>query len=152
MNITALKREIRRFIKSKHYEIVLYPYRESMHHRTVPYTADLSRALKIPLPTAPNMVISIPQPVVDEVGVRIHIRKQHPAARIGAIVGDIVHDLRSALDHVVWALSEHYSGAAPPDPIPKRSPWRYNGLPHTIDPPHWKSAQGQALGGIDPAL
>lgn len=34
-----------------------------------------------------------------------------PAANAGLIFGDAVHNLRSALDHLIWKLAEDYSGA-----------------------------------------
>ena len=41
---------------------------------------------------------------------RIRIHKELPRHRLAALVGDCVHNLRSALDHLVWQLSEDFSG------------------------------------------
>jgi hypothetical protein len=53
-------------------------------------------------------------PAIDEAcldSTRIYVLAQHaPPEQISVIVGDVVHNLRSALDHVVWALGN------PPDP------------------------------------
>jgi hypothetical protein len=40
-----------------------------------------------------------------------------PVERWGAIIGDVVHNLRSALDHLVWQLTIA-NGYTPPNPIP----------------------------------
>jgi hypothetical protein len=56
----------------------------------------------------------------------------------GAIIGDVVHNLRSALDHLVWQLTIA-NGNTPPNPIPPRgkpgSEWRDIRFPiYTFDP------------------
>jgi hypothetical protein len=41
-----------------------------------------------------------------------------PVEEWGAIIGDVVHNLRSALDHLVWQLTIA-NGNTPPNPIPR---------------------------------
>ncbi len=42
-------------------------------------------------------------------------RVDEPPLRFGAIIGDFVHNLRSALDHLTWQLAfKHYGGEIPP--------------------------------------
>jgi hypothetical protein len=41
----------------------------------------------------------------------------------GPIVGDVIHNLRSALDHLVWELAVSNGKVPPPFPLPKSSPW-----------------------------
>jgi hypothetical protein len=60
--------------------------------------------------------------------------KSMPVLRWGAIIGDVVHDLRSCLDHIIWTLSINRMGFAPPYPIPSSSPWRTIGFPIYRDP------------------
>jgi hypothetical protein len=70
----------------------------------------------------------------------------------GAIIGEVVHNLRSAIDHLVWKLSDKHSGPAPPHPLPRGSPWS------RIEFPIFPSARDFAKGApgklwaIDPAL
>jgi len=40
----------------------------------------------------------------------------------GTIVGDVVHDLRSALDQATFQLTCHFQNTTPPEPLPKK--WR----------------------------
>ena len=42
---------------------------------------------------------------------RIHVHRDPPKHRLAALVGDCVHNLRSALDHLVWRLSEDFGGS-----------------------------------------
>src|SRR5215213_8436860 len=56
----------------------------------------------------------------------------------GPIIGDVVHNLRSALDHLVWQLTIA-NGHTPPNPIPWRgqpgAEWRDIRFPiYTFDP------------------
>jgi hypothetical protein len=46
-------------------------------------------------------ITSVPQPI--------------PTLRWGVIIGDVLHNLRSALDHLAWELA-HWGGRTPPDP------------------------------------
>jgi hypothetical protein len=61
-----------------------------------------------------------------------------PVEVLGAIIGDVVHNLRSALDHLVWQLTIA-NGYTPPNPIPRRGQpggeWRDISFPvYTADP------------------
>lgn len=59
---------------------------------------------------------------------RIAVLKNPPLRRFAALIGDCVHNLRSALDHLVWQLSEDSSGAAERDTITQFPIFRYEGL------------------------
>jgi hypothetical protein len=84
----------------------------------------------------------------------------------GAIIGDAVHNLRSALDHLVWQLTLA-NGHTPPAEIPRRrnapnAEWRDIGFPiHSIPYPldvsrsliPWDRAkEPKSLWGIRPSL
>src|ERR1700674_3395463 len=74
---------------------------------------------------------------------RAHIAHE-PPAKISIMVGEIVHNLRSALDHIAWQLT----------PIGRRNtntkfPITY--IAGTVDPEGWFKHQiSNALGGVDP--
>jgi len=91
-------------------------------------------------------------------------RREAPTPEWGVVIGDIVHNLRSALDHMVWALTVA-NGNAPPAVIPKGKagkPWRDISFPIYTDPyptdhggkliPWSQSKEPQSLWGIDPSL
>lgn len=42
----------------------------------------------------------------------VYVRPRLPPLYLGLILGEIVHDLRSALDHVAWALASEFAGDA----------------------------------------
>ena len=52
----------------------------------------------------------------DGLALRVHVKRQPPFDRWGVLVGEIVHDLRSALDHLTWALTIAHSGPPPKRP------------------------------------
>jgi hypothetical protein len=41
----------------------------------------------------------------------VYVRGRLPPPYLGLILGEVVHDLRSALDQVAWALAEQHAGA-----------------------------------------
>jgi hypothetical protein len=76
-----------------------------------------------------------------------------PIAYLGAVFGDVLNCLRSALDHIVWALSvRHQTNPPPPFPIPWSSPWKRLGFPIVDDSNNWNGALTSRLALIDPAL
>lgn len=56
--------------------------------------------------------------------------------RWGMVLGDFVHNLRSALDHLVWQLTIVRDGS-PPDPIPRHSAWEAAQFPILSNPSDW---------------
>ncbi len=52
----------------------------------------------------PHRTYTEPDPESDKHIVRVHLDR-HPAVRWGVYIGDIVHNLRSALDHIAWQLA-----------------------------------------------
>jgi len=91
--------------------------------------------------------------------------REPPMQEWGVIIGDIVHNLRSALDHLVWALTLAHQSYPPPTPIPKKGwghEWRETGFPIYTDPyppdhlgnliPWATSKEPKSLWGIDPSL
>jgi hypothetical protein len=76
-----------------------------------------------------------------------------PFAYLGAIFGDALHAMRSALDHLVWGLSlRHQTEPPPPDPIPRGNRWRQVGFPVVTDARYWADMVRTKLGLVDPAL
>ncbi len=58
-------------------------------------------------------------PHTGEYVMRLRVRKE-PPPRWGAIVGDFIHNSRSALDHVAWKLVEHGPHGLPSDEETRR--------------------------------
>lgn len=73
----------------------------------------------------------------DEVVVYGEVVREPPMTDWGVVIGDIVHNLRSALDQLVWQLTLA-SGKTPPDPIPRGKAgrnWRTIAFPIYLDAP-----------------
>lgn len=81
--------------------------------------------------------------------------KDIPVLDWGTIVGDIVNNLRGALDNLVWALTDAESGPAP-YPIPpkphKDRRWRDVCFPVVLNDRDWNRATAKSLWGIRPSL
>jgi len=76
-------------------------------------------------------------PQTGEVIVYAEPTREPPVEEWSVIIGDIIHNLRSALDQLVWALTVAYQSTPPLNPIPKRGPgsdWRIIGFPICIKP------------------
>jgi len=70
-------------------------------------------------------------PYIESFIVRVRERQRPHREEWGAILGDAVHNLRSALDHLVWELTKQNQGGEPPPPIPMA--WRRIGFPDLQD-------------------
>jgi hypothetical protein len=70
---------------------------------------------------------------------------REPPLRMGAIVGDIAHNLRSALDYLVWELVASHSGG------PEHLGWPYPQFPIYTDPKKWDPAGKKSpIRGVSP--
>lgn len=76
------------------------------------------------------------------------MRRPLPAHDWGAAVGDIVHNTRSALDNLVFALADANAGPPPPEPIIRPSPWSYLQFPVVDHRSAWPRAVRQNLQGV----
>jgi hypothetical protein len=95
----------------------------------------------------------------DGICIRVHVHKQPPLQRWSVQVGEIVHDLRSALDHLSWALTIAHSG---PPPRPPTGWWRTVEFPIFTDRDrfHQRNRRGRPtprsgladIQGVDPVL
>ncbi len=71
-----------------------------------------------------------------------------PDHKFGMLIGDVVNNLRAALDNLVWALTDAFSGPPPRNPIPPGQ-WRQVRFPIVVDPAKWPTNN---LWGVDPRL
>lgn len=85
------------------------------------------------------------EPQFDEEGtiiLRAVVHSEPPVIQWGVAIGEIVHNLRSALDHVAFDLAAAKEGP-PPDPIPLGDKWRKVSFPITLDEHTFRSVMGQ---------
>jgi hypothetical protein len=66
---------------------------------------------------------------------RIRPIRHPPLERWGLLLGDIVHNLRSALDHIVWDLTIRHRGQMPPYPL--ETDWRGIEFPIFLEKPYF---------------
>lgn len=78
---------------------------------------------------------------IGSIKVRLH-QGAPPPALLGAIVGDILHNLRSALDSVAWAACQQIGG------LSKRQESVIY-FPITSDPSRWPSQAARKLPGVE---
>jgi len=69
-----------------------------------------------------------------------------PVLEWAPLIGDFLHDLRSSLDHIAWALTD--KSLPPPDP----RAWDRVSFPIVEKEPDWGSAVGRSLWGVDQKL
>lgn len=76
--------------------------------------------------------------------------------RLGLRIGDIVQSYRSALDHLVWALTIHNGHSPPANPIPFDSDWTRIQFPildkHDGTKTSWDIKPPRALWGVTPKI
>ena len=79
-----------------------------------------------------------------------------PSLKWGPVIGDIAHDLRSALDQLAWGLSVDYQATLgnqpPPDPIPSGNRWKDIAFPICRNGTNWNSQRTRKLWAVNPAL
>lgn len=75
--------------------------------------------------------------------VRISAEPNFPVVRWGLMIGDVVHNLRSALDHLAWQIA-HENGKSPGNPRQVQFPiadtataFRSSSALQQIDPAYW---------------
>lgn len=91
-------------------------------------------------------------------GIYLKVRRPLPVIRWGVIIGDAVHDLRSALDQLVWELSVHHQRSlgfpkgAPEKTLRSGSPWRHCDFPVCAKDTSWPGHASNELGLIDKNL
>ena len=87
--------------------------------RAKEHIAQLEAAVEAFRETKPYTVIGEPEPETGKIVFRVKISAD-PPARIGAIVGDVIHNIRSALDVLICQMYETATGRQAP-PLISRS-------------------------------
>jgi hypothetical protein len=111
------------------------------------YSVSVQPAMWVEPPTMQNAL---------QVVISAEATEDPPSLEWAPIIGDIVHGLRSALDQVAWGLSVDHQAtlgnSPPPDPIPRRDPWRSVSFPICLSRSDWPSQWRNKLWAADPAL
>lgn len=150
--INTLQNDIAAFFEAHDYRIDIEPYRRAA--RWFEYTAhelilhDLSGLPNIRTNSGLFAIALLTQ--YSRVVLKVDI--EPPLIEWGVAIGEIVHNIRSSLDNLTWALSEAYSGASPPYPIPRGSPWRQVAFPICRDAHAWISSGKRNVQLVRPSL
>lgn len=86
-----------------------------------------------------------------EIVVKAQVLREPPEVQWSVILGEIIHDLRSALDHLAFAMAVRHSGPAP-EPLPSPSPWRRIEFPIFLSEPEFDVNGHKKLWGVRPGL
>lgn len=86
----------------------------------------------------------------DAIELVVEVRRQPPWDRWGVLIGEVVHDLRSALDHAAWTLTVAHRD---PPPDPPTGWWRRVEFPIFTDPDLFRTDGIKVdLYGVDPSV
>ncbi|HUF60065.1 MAG TPA: hypothetical protein VMR89_11410 [Actinomycetota bacterium] len=85
-----------------------------------------------------------------EVVVEAIVRK-NPDPMWSVAVGEILHDIRSSLDHLVWQLVGANRGRLLPVHVPRKSPWTKLQYPLVGKAGEFTNRKGTWLNGVSPA-
>jgi hypothetical protein len=151
LHIKALKKMIDGFTERNPHVHVIKPYHEVPFDITVDI-GDYRVAPSIIHDRLPDGRSRLRGTFVDEFGIILDVRDQIQVDDFTAIVGDVIHNQRTILDHIAWGLSERFSGPAPPDPIPAKDHWRSIYFPVEINPLKWTATAARCLWAVDPTL
>lgn len=83
---------------------------------------------------------------------RIYITPEPVPLEISFMAGDVAHNLRSTLDHLIWQLTIAPGNASPPFPLPDDATgrkWRDVGFPFQTTPVDRESWLPKGLWGLD---
>ena len=162
--IKNLEQEIKDFLDSQALTAGVEPYafRELQRQLSV----HQFRQLGIPINAIEGAVlnhdgsIQLKCRVIEKFRIRLYTTQQPRTIEWSVMVGEIVHNLRSALDHVVWELSilhqSRLGNPVPADRIRRRDPWGLVTFPvtHNAGPNEsaWKGAVGSKLKFVSPSV
>lgn len=138
--IEALRAESDAFWGSYGSSIVVEPYRRQRIQKTL--SSDAANQLGVDpsqlsgVSCLPDGRFALDAEFVESFRLRFHLKNEPPTLQWSITIGEIVHNLRSALDHLVFELSRRnqlrlYSGGSiPPNgPISGSNPWRSVSFP-----------------------
>jgi hypothetical protein len=149
VHLQALDDKIREFLQENPYSMLLEPYGKCIEQQTtqplgpVFYAArDSSQRMH----SLPASTITAPDRLISKVRIRAREIQEHPTTDWGVLIGDVVHNLRSALDHLVFDLTSIKH--TPPHPFPASGQWRRVEFPITLDANEWSDHARRKLWGL----
>lgn len=160
-HLGELKKEVEMFVQPDLYRVSIEPYRTNVKWTECPrdYAKQLSLDKVIRLRQVDDDTFLVPL-TTTYWSLKRTMLKRFPASTWGAIAGDVLNNLRGALDNIVWELADAAAGPAP-NPVPKIGPgrkWRDIRFPvivaNTVYPKgssyatRWDQAKAENLRGI----
>jgi hypothetical protein len=153
-NLELLDAQVVKFLAEKPpaYAHLIDPYGEGAEQAVI---RDMKGGIYpfVALRPAPDAPIDLSPPYVKRFRVRMVVFRDLPALTWGAAIGDIIHDLRSALDNMTWELSRQFAPLPPTNaPIPGGK-WLKVQFPITASAGGWQDSCTRNLPFIaDPRL
>jgi hypothetical protein len=151
-HIKALEHKVTKIAERQPYRHRIHPYRTEKIR--LPDDAEIPAGLFSAPVGDPTRVALVPGAEVEfvrEFGIRLTITQKLDGLVLGAAIGDVIHNLRAALDYIVWELSDTQV-TAPTLPIPFGSPWRRVQFPVVMNQGQWATECGRRLHFVDPTL
>ncbi len=161
--IKALDDEIGRLQDLKPYDLVPKTDMTCVEGIEIPRTQAQSLGVTAywpdPPPSNPNNIFT-PLIHAEVMGIYLVVKRPLPLLAYGSLIGDIVNNLRSALDQLTWELSIHYQRSLPTplaplpssETLPRKSKWRSVQFPVAEIPSVWTGQQNSCLWLIDQNL
>ncbi|HZP73478.1 MAG TPA: hypothetical protein VFA97_08890 [Gaiellaceae bacterium] len=159
-HLSELKKLVSEFRDSDPYGRRIKVYRSKPGYsflspeEAAPFLAGKLRMEGGPLELQPDGSVISRAEMVEEFGIMLVVNGAPKLKKMGAIAGDVIHNLRAALDNMVWELSEAYSGPGPRGKIPYGDPWRdiYFPVKARNTSGEWKQTIQRELVKVNPAL
>lgn len=152
----ALKREIADFVAQDFILAETKTYREALTwvKCSAEQVDDLHLDRLVKMRKLDDGTYNVPM-ATNYMAVSATLLKDVPAVEWGLAVGDILNNLRGALDSLVWACTEAEKGPSPILGIKREkatNKWRAITFPVTLDQSNWQGDRDRALWGLRPSL
>lgn len=147
----TLRQEIRDFAQPDLYEVRTQTYRHRREWRKYPRSLveELGLDQRFRFRQVDNDTLETSTRVIYR-SVTARLRKPIPVVRWGVLIGDVINNLRGALDNLVFALTDANFGP-PPNPVPHNDQWRDLKFPIAKTGAFWKkTAIPKNLWGLRP--
>jgi hypothetical protein len=132
-HINSLDNAVSSFLEKNPYRIEIEPYRQRIEKITL--SAEEFAGAEFPEDRVSQFTplldggFEFRHQVVDRVRLRIHVVEHALTERWGVMIGEITHNLRSSLDHLIWQLTLANGHESPKEPIARGSKWRETAFP-----------------------
>jgi hypothetical protein len=139
VNLKVLNQEVREFIENDFAEVETQTYRRVLEWRQYPRSLvealGFHQRVRFREVDADTLETRVP---VRYDAIHVTLKKTIPTLAWGVRIGEIVNNLRGALDNLAYAIADSNAGPPPPNPISYNDPWRRVSFPVVMTEKYWK--------------